>query len=627
MCTHGCDYKLIDELIGELSELRSSVILLEDECREHLAELTPACVASARNLLHYLALRSHDIRRLQEQLAPLGLSSLGRAEPCVLANLYAVERLLHGIRRQPHAPDDHPDLIDLAEGKALLQRRTEQLLGSKPQHRSVRIMVTMPEQAAHNYRLVHDALVEGMDCMRINCAHDDAGCWAAMVAHLRRAEKETGKRCRILMDVAGPKLRTGPLEPGPQVVKWRPQRDRLGRVKAPARIWLAPAENVCIPPAPADATLPVLGKWLDRVGGGDQITMRDARGSKRTLRVVEEVGPCRWAECAQTAYVIPGSRLRLRKRHPAVGAEEGVVGELPALNMPLVLHRGDSLILTADLEPGRPARRAENGSVSEPARIGFTCPEVLRDMCPGQRIWFDDGKIGGVVREVASDHVLVDVNYASAKGSKLGADKGINLPDTEIHLPALTQQDLSNLGFIAAHADLVGFSFVRSAVGVTELQEQLKQRGGERLGIVLKIETPRAFERLPELLLAALRSPSVGVMIARGDLAVECGYERLAELQEEILWICEAAHVPVIWATQVLETLAKEGMPSRAEITDAAMGERAECVMLNKGPHILEAVRVLDNILQRMEGHQSKKRAMLRRLHLADQFREALKQS
>jgi pyruvate kinase len=161
---------------------------------------------------------------------------------------------------------------------------------------------------------------------------------------------------------------------------------------------------------------------------------------------------------------------------------------------------------------------------------------------------------------------------------------------------------------------------------VAELQEQLKRRGGERLGIVLKIETARAFEHLPELLLAALRSPSMGVMIARGDLAVECGYERLAELQEEILWICEAAHVPVIWATQVLETLAKQGMPSRAEITDAAMGERAECVMLNKGSHILEALRVLDDILRRMEGHQSKKRAMLRRLHLADRFRAGLAQ-
>lgn len=106
-------------------------------------------------------------------------------------------------------------------------------------------------------------------------------------------------------------------------------------------------------------------------------------------------------------------------------------------------------------------------------------------------------------------------------------------------------------------------------------------------------------------------------MIARGDLAVECGFERLAEVQEEILWISEAAHVPVIWATQVLETLAKEGLPSRAEITDAAMGDRAECVMLNKRPHMLSAVSVLDDILRRMQAHQAKKRAMLRELRLA----------
>ena len=135
------------------------------------------------------------------------------------------------------------------------------------------------------------------------------------------------------------------------------------------------------------------------------------------------------------------------------------------------------------------------------------------------------------------------------------------------------------------------------------------------LGIVLKIENRTAFEHLPDLLLAGMRSPRLGVMIARGDLAVEMGWERLAEVQEEILWLAEAAHVPVIWATQVLETLAKRGLPSRAEITDAAMGERAECVMLNKGPHILEAIEALDDILSRMQAHQHKKRAMLRQLH------------
>ena len=101
---------------------------------------------------------------------------------------------------------------------------------------------------------------------------------------------------------------------------------------------------------------------------------------------------------------------------------------------------------------------------------------------------------------------------------------------------------------------------------------------------------------------------------------MECGYERLAEVQEEILWLCEAAHCPAIWATQVLESLAKKGTPSRAEITDAAMSHRAECVMLNKGPYILKAVTTLGHILERMAAHQSKKRSMMRALAIARQF-------
>jgi pyruvate kinase len=83
--------------------------------------------------------------------------------------------------------------------------------------------------------------------------------------------------------------------------------------------------------------------------------------------------------------------------------------------------------------------------------------------------------------------------------------------------------------------------------------------------------------------------------------------ERTGELQEEIMWVAEAAHLPVIWATQVLENFAKKGQRSRAEITDAAMGERAECVMLNKGPFIVDAVKVLDDVLRRMQRHQTKK--------------------
>lgn len=110
---------------------------------------------------------------------------------------------------------------------------------------------------------------------------------------------------------------------------------------------------------------------------------------------------------------------------------------------------------------------------------------------------------------------------------------------------------------------MVALSFVNSVADVCELRSLLSSFEGTQPAIVLKIETNRGFTNLPSMLLEAMKSPRCAVMIARGDLAVECGFERLAEAQEEILWLCEAAHVPVIWATQVLETLAKEGMPSR----------------------------------------------------------------
>jgi pyruvate kinase len=195
------------------------------------------------------------------------------------------------------------------------------------------------------------------------------------------------------------------------------------------------------------------------------------------------------------------------------------------------------------------------------------------------------------------------------------------VPESQLGLSSLTKDDLGALPFVVKNADIIGYSFVRTEADVLELQSHLAKLGGDKLGIILKIETREGFDQLPRLLLAAMRSRAVGVMIARGDLAVECGYQRLAEVQEEILWVCEAAHMPVIWATQVLESLAKNGIPSRSEITDAAMGERAECVMLNKGPYIVAAVRILGDILERMRAHHEKKNSLLRKLHLAAAFR------
>jgi pyruvate kinase len=236
----------------------------------------------------------------------------------------------------------------------------------------------------------------------------------------------------------------------------------------------------------------------------------------------------------------------------------------------------------------------------------------------GEPILFDDGRIRGRIVERESGRLGVEITAVARGAAKLKAGKGINLPETALALAALTPKDIADLAIVSKHADMIGLSFVQGPADVDALRVELDRACTRPVGLVLKIETRAAFERLPELLLAALRRPPVAVMVARGDLGVEVGFERLAEVQEEILWLCEAAHVPVIWATQVLESLAKGGMPTRAEVTDAAMGSRAECVMLNKGPFIRETLRFLRDVLRRMQEHQHKKTARLRRLGISE---------
>lgn len=607
----GWNQEDLGAIIAELNGIALEMRALETRCAPRLSAIHPAWRASVGNLLHYLAMRRHDIRPLQERLAALGLSSLGRAEKHVLASVSTVLRILHSLAGLPFAPPIG-EAVGFADGRRLLDMHTERLLGPKPGGRMTRIMVTMPSEAADDFLLVRELLAGGMDCMRINCAHDNPDAWGRMVEHLRRAKRELGKKCRILMDIAGPKLRTGPVESGARVIKWRPRRDPFGRVLEPARIWLYPEGSGRLPDAPADAFIPLPGGWLASLKSGDELSFVDARGSSRSIRIVGAEGECRWAEAYRTAYVTPGTLLS--RRGGGKKEREARVGAFASPDPHILLKIGDTLILTRDQLPGREALRDPRGMLVAPATIACTLPEVFDAVRPGERVWLDDGKIGGVIRTADPDHMRVEITHARPRGERLRAEKGINLPDTRLSLSGLTPKDEDDLRFIVRHAHMVGVSFAQRVEDVRLLRGLLRELQGEELGVVLKIETRRGFEMLPDLLLAAMEGHVAGVMIARGDLAVECGYERLAEVQEEILWLCEAAHMPVVWATQVLETLVQSGLPSRAEITDAAMGERAECVMLNKGPHILEAMRVLDNVLQRMEAHMHKKSPLLRQL-------------
>lgn len=136
------------------------------------------------------------------------------------------------------------------QGLNLLEKSTKDLLGVAPANRHVRIMVTMPAEAATKYELVCDLLSQGMDCMRINCAHDGPEAWSGMIRNPRRAEKEANRCCTVAMDLAGPKLRTGFIEPGPAVLKYRPHRDPCGHIVSPARIWLTSVSDPEVEPEP-----------------------------------------------------------------------------------------------------------------------------------------------------------------------------------------------------------------------------------------------------------------------------------------------------------------------------------------------------------------------------------------
>ena len=483
---------VLDHLALELGELRERLLVAEADAADLFLSIHPSNLPSARNLVHYLALRRYDIRPLQLRLARAGLSSLGRSESHVLRAIDGVLATLALARgKTPSASPRAP--VQFREGQRLLAANARRLLGRHPRHRATRIIVTLPTEAAEDPRFARDLIAAGMDCARINCTRDDAATWTAMAANVRAGSSANERECRILVDLGGTKFRTG------------------------------------------------------AVNGTNDV---------------------------------------------------------------LSLSTGDYFELV----------RAESDLAARPEnvpRIACVTPDLFRAARSGQMVWFDDGILGGVVDHSTPDGFVVRITNAPSGGGKLRPDRGINLPESNLMLPAVTPNDLRDLDAVVGFADVINLSFVQTREDVISLHKAMRERAADHIGIILKIETRQAFAHLPRLLLANMQWQDCGMMIARGDLAVEVGFERLTEVQEELLWIGEAAHTPTIWATKVLDNLAKKGMLTRGEMTDAAMGARAEGVLLNKGPFMIDAIMSLDDILGRMKEHHSKKRPMFRALEVS----------
>ncbi|SCX10455.1 pyruvate kinase [Corynebacterium jeikeium] len=595
----------IEELLDELD---SQTLHWYPEIRS----TAPTHFVGARNLVHYATLRTSDRRGLQGNLESLGATRLSTAEPAVKARLQAAHNVVSALDgRSPQF--DEEDVADAIVGAdELLEQHTEALFGAEalPGDSSY-IMVTLPIEAAYDQELVARLVDSGMELARINCAHDGPEVWKRMIDNVRAAGNAAGRYIPISMDLAGPKIRTGRIAPGPAVVRVRVQRDDAGTVIQPCRLWMIPEDQELAEAPIAENTLgrPIVSvhvsrEFFDALEVGETVRVVDARGKKRKLGVIKKDSEGALAEGQQNIYLQLGAELRTEKAKTAVGS-------VPQVLQRLRPQTGDRIVLTsADVVCDPQA-----GGIP---KISCTLPEAVRALEVGQQVLFDDGAIAAKVVEIrkakgteATAGTVEAELLVTRGGAKLAEYKGINLPDTELPLPSLTEEDEAALVFVAEYADMAAVSFIRSREDVAYVLEKFHELGADDLGLVLKIETIPAFENLTTILLEGMRHAKFGVMLARGDLAVEMGFARMAEVPGQVMAMVEAAHVPLIIATQVLESMAKSGLPTRAEITDVAWALRAECIMLNKGPHIPEAIAILREIGVKMDRSQRKNRMLL----------------
>ncbi len=588
----------ISNIIEDIDKVLSVLKKLEADQLHTIKQVNPSFKNGAINLVHYGAFRSLDLKKLQKRLQQFGLSILDGTESHVATSLVSCRHLLSALIEEQHSVTFRKQ-GSIKQAIKLQKQHAKDLFGYRSKGRRVRIMLTLPTEAANDYTLTRKLLAAGMNIARINCAHDGPEVWKRMIQNLHRAKTDLRKKCKIFMDLSGPKLRTEFIAEGVKILKVKPIRNAIGEVVQPAHIeFVSDRKKNCDP-----NEVPVDLDWLRSLIKGDQIVFKDARNKRRKFTVKQVAEDRVYAECKKTCYLIPGITLSTKSVR-----RESIIGDLSVVNQALILRKNDLLRVVNPLTYRHPIQSL-NGAMQEIELPSISCsaPEIFSAVQTGERILFDDGKIEGLILETSNVELLVKITNAKHGGSKLRADKGINLPDSNLNYAGLTAKDKIDLQFIVKHADAVNVSFVQSASDISELYKELNRLGApDHLGVILKIENQKAYQNLSSILLEGMKRYPLGVMIARGDLAIEAGWANMPRIQNEILRWCNSAHVPTVWATQVLENMAKKGIPSRSELTDVASSLKADCVMLNKGDYILETLHLLHSILSDMNSYRDK---------------------
>ncbi len=234
-------------------------------------------------------------------------------------------------------------------------------------------------------------------------------------------------------------------------------------------------------------------------------------------------------------------------------------------------------------------------------RVYMNYENFPKDVNKGERILLDDGKL---IFEVLGTDKKSEVKAKVIQGGPLRSKKGVNLPNTNISLPALTEKDVKDALFaIKANVDWIALSFVRHAEDLMKLEELIKENADHKIPIIAKIEKPEAVENIDKIV-----AYCDGLMVARGDLGVEIPAEEVPLIQKQLVLRAKQARIPVIIATQMMETMISSLTPTRAEVNDVANSvmDGADAVMLSGetsvGSYPVQVIQKMSGILRSVEG-------------------------
>ncbi|MEA2050203.1 MAG: pyruvate kinase [Campylobacterota bacterium] len=597
--------KITENIYNELVELKSKILDCVDKA-DKLDENEQN--QSLQNLQAYISLRSQDISTLQNSLTNIGLSSLGRAQSCVInsinQDIFILSKLLH---KEYNETQNDKNALNYDDAKRIMLKSSE-VFGESSENFKTKIMVTLPSEASDDENLIGDIISNGASVVRINTAHDDATTWNKMAAKVKDENKKQNKDTKIYVDLAGPKNRTQSIEKVFTPFK-------IGSWRVPKEVQILPLsqENALTSKGEKDSlgyrlsTLVVSDELFEECKNSDELTIDDLeRETTQSYEIIKRADKI-FIDVNKKITVFENTTVELQNSE-----DDTIMSKLynyEYLPQAIRVFISQKIIITHKNIMGQSNFKYKDKLYA--AIIGCTNKEVFSYVKVGDEIFIDDGKIGCKVVDINDLGLVCEVLIAKENGTILKEEKGINFPSTDLAIDAITTEDKKNFEDIVEFANIIGLSFAQTSDDIKMLQDMLKQKGKTTTAIAPKIETKTALRNLPDILKTLINCESYALMIARGDLAIEVGFDNLPYIQEEILSICEAAHVPVIYATQILEGKMKNNLPSRAEVTDAATAQRADCVMLNKGPYVTDTVVILKNILRQMHTLFQKNRQLL----------------